>query len=180
MSDFRSITAAIIGVLLLAGCTDERPADDVPVQQTDNPIVDWTRQPTERSGTWDSVAVLTDVEASEGSDGERLEFTFQHSVPGFHAGYSADSVRQCGSGHPVTMSGSEVFTVRFAPAAAHTNGSSTLARRTLIPDASLVREMTIICDFEGNVAWAVGLKARPPYRVRTDSTRHRIILEFRR
>jgi hypothetical protein len=43
----------------------------------------------------------------------------------------------------------------------------------------VLKELTIICDFEAQVEWVVGLAARTPYRIAELSEPPRLVLDVR-
>jgi hypothetical protein len=70
--------------------------------------------------------------------------------------------------------------VRFEPAQAHDdNGNSTIPDREWAPRLPVVREMKVVCDFEGQVEWAIGLAARRPYRVTETAAPAHIVVDVR-
>ncbi len=88
----------------------------------------------------------------------------------------------CGSGDPVTVAGAAKVVVRFEPAQAHDErGNPTLAERERALGLPAVREMKLVCDFEGQVEWVLGVVAAGPYRV-LDSPgggRGRVVVDIR-
>lgn len=123
-----------------------------------------TRSPL---GGWLLRAVRT--ESHSGYD--RIVFEFAgDSVPGYSIEYATRPAVRCGSGDPVTVTGHGQLVVRFAPARAHDDqGNSTLAppQRAMLPRLPAVKELQLLCDFEGQVEWVLGVAtaARAPYRV---------------
>jgi len=106
----------------------------------------------------------------------------EDSVPGYHVEYTTKPVRRCGSGDPVTVAGAAKVVVRFEPAQAHDErGNPTLAERERALGLPAVREMKLVCDFEGQVEWVLGVVAAGPYRV-LDSPgggRGRVVVDIR-
>ena len=111
--------------------------------------------------------VLRGVTAASGPGYDRVVFEFaEDSVPGYHVEYTTKPVRRCGSGDPVTVAGAGKLVVRFEPAQAHDErGNPTLAERERALGLRAVREMKLVCDFEGQVEWVLGVVAAGPYRV---------------
>ena len=111
--------------------------------------------------------VLRSVAATSGPGYDRVVFEFaEDSVPGYHVEYTTKPVRRCGSGDPVTVAGAGKLVVRFEPAQAHDErGNPTLAERERALGLRAVREMKLVCDFEGQVEWVLGVVAAGPYRV---------------
>ena len=128
--------------------------------------------------------VETATGPSPGSDRVVFEFTGD-SVPGYRVEYTTKPVQRCGSGDPVTVAGTGRLIVRFEPAQAHDAPGSlapvTLAptERHRTPGLPAVRELTLICDFEGQVAWILGIAARSEYRVSELTGPARLVLDVR-
>jgi len=101
-------------------------------------------------------------------------------VPGYHVEYTTKPVRRCGSGDPVTVAGAGKLVVRFEPAQAHDeHGTLTPAERQRAPGLPAVRELTLVCDFEGQVAWVLGIAAPSEYRVSELTGPARLVLDVR-
>ena len=123
--------------------------------------------------------VETATGASSGYDRVVFEFTGD-SVPGYRVEYTTKPVQRCGSGDPVTVAGTGRLIVRIEPAQAHDeHGSLALAERHRTPGLPAVRELTLICDFEGQVAWVLGIAARSEYRVSELTGPARLVLDVR-
>jgi len=126
--------------------------------------------------------VLRHVETATASPGyDRVVFEFAgDSVPGYRVEYTTKPVQRCGSGDPVTVAGSGRLVVRFEPAQAHDEQSSlTPAERHRTPGLPSVRELTLICDFEGQVAWVLGIAEPSEYRVSELTGPARLVLDVR-
>jgi len=126
--------------------------------------------------------VLRHVESATASPGyDRVVFEFTgDSVPGYRVEYTTKPVQRCGSGDPVTVAGTGRLVVRFEPAQAHDeHGSLAPAERHRTPGLPAVRELTLICDFEGQVAWVLGVAAPSVYRVSELTGPARLVLDVR-
>ena len=112
---------------------------------------------------------------------DRVVFEFAgDSVPGYRVEYTTKPVQRCGSGDPVTVAGTGHLIVRFEPAQAHDEHASLVpAERHRTPGLPAVRELTLICDFEGQVAWVLGLAAPSEYRVSELTGPARLVLDVR-
>jgi hypothetical protein len=108
-----------------------------------------------------------------------FEFTGD-SVPGYRVQYATGPVQRCGSGDRVSVAGTGRLLVRFEPAQAHDeqgNPTPSLAARHSAPGLTAVREMTLICDFEGQVEWVLGVAAQAAYRVSELTGPARVVLD---
>jgi len=131
--------------------------------------------------------VLRDVEtmagASPGGAYDRVVFEFTgggDSVPGYRVEYTTKPVQRCGSGDPVAVAGTGHLIVRFEPAQAHDeHGNLTPAERHRTAGLPAVRELTLICDFEGQVAWVLGIAALSQYRVSELTGPARLVVDVR-
>lgn len=80
----------------------------------------------------------------------------------------------------MSLAGSGVLVLRFEPAQAHDEqGRSTIAVREWTPALPVVKELRLVCDFEGQVEWAVGLVASRRYRVLETANPARVIVDVR-
>jgi hypothetical protein len=127
--------------------------------------------------------ILRAVEAAPGpgSGYDRVVFEFAgDSVPGYHIEYTTKPVQRCGSGDPVTVAGTGRLVVRFEPAQAHDErGALLAAERHRTPGLPAVRELELVCDFEGQVEWLLGVATPLPYRVSELTGPARLVLEVK-
>ena len=126
-------------------------------------------------------ALLQTIQANAHADYDRvvLEFTAD-SAPGYHVAYADAPARECGSGDVVQVAGEAQLLVRIEPARAHTeDGTPTAVARHATPGLPVVREMKLICDFEGQVEWVLGLAASHRYRVLEPSGAARLVIDVR-
>jgi hypothetical protein len=128
-------------------------------------------------------AALRAVEATAQPGYDRVVFEFAgDSVPGYHVEYAphTTTVRRCGSGDPVTVQGAGQLIVRFEPARAHDDQGQPVVERERTLGLPALTEMKLICDFEGQVEFVIGVTtATVPSRVSTQGPPARIILEVR-
>jgi hypothetical protein len=114
---------------------------------------------------------------------DRVVFEFAgDSVPGYHVEYATTTVRRCGSGDPVAIAGAARLVVRFEPAQAHdAQGNATPAERDRALGLPAVREMKLVCDFEGQVEWVLGVAGGGawPYRVSELTRPARLVVDIR-
>ena len=122
---------------------------------------------TRRSRPGPPMAQLRSVRVSADAGFDRVVFEFADSIlPGYQIEYPEQPIRHCGSGDEVPLTSPGRLLVRLEPAQAHdARGNSTVANREWALRLPLVQEMKLVCDFEGQVEWAIGLAARRHYRV---------------
>ncbi len=127
--------------------------------------------------------VETSAGASPGGGYDRVVFEFTgggDSVPGYRVEYTTKPVQRCGSGDPVTVAGTGRLIIRFEPAQAHDeHGNLTPVERHYTPGLPAVRELTLVCDFEGQVAWMLGIAAPSEYRVSELTGPARLVVDVR-
>lgn len=126
-------------------------------------------------------ALLRAVEATTQPGSDRVVFEFAgDSLPGYHVEYATRTVRRCGSGDPVTVQGAGRLIVRFEPARAHDDQGQPSVERERALGLPSVTEMKLICDFEGQVEFVLGVTAATvPSRVSAQGPPARIVLEVR-
>lgn len=162
--------------------TTAAPAPPSPVPSQDTSFAGTTAV-THRAPPGAPQAALRAVEATAQSGYDRVVFEFAgDSVPGYHVEYAppTNTVRRCGSGDPVTVQGAGQLIVRFEPARAHDNQGQPVVERERTLGLPAITEMKLICDFEGQVEFVLGVTAATvPSRVSTQGPPARIILEVR-
>lgn len=138
-----------------------------------------TTDPVHRVRSGPPVAIVRAVRAGEHSGYDRLVFEFSDGpLPGYHIEYIDRSLQQCGSGDEVSTASTVRLIVRLEPAQAHDDqGKATIAERQRTLTLPNLKELRIICDFEGQVEWVVGLASRAPYRVRELGGPPRLVLD---
>ena len=125
--------------------------------------------------------LLRAVETGSGPGYDRVVFEFAgDSVPGYNVEYVTAPVRRCGSGDPVSVAGAARLVVRFEPARAHDErGNPRPAERERAPGLPAVKDMKLVCDFEGQVEWVLGVAAVAPYRVSEIAGPVRVVVDIR-
>jgi hypothetical protein len=126
-------------------------------------------------------SLLRTVEAAAGPANhyDRIVFEFAgDSVPGYHVEYASGPVRRCGSGDPVAVAGTARLVVRFESSRAHDDrGNPVPVQRERALGLTAVREIKLVCDFEGQVEWVLGVAAATPYRVAELAGPARLVLD---
>jgi hypothetical protein len=107
-------------------------------------------------------ALMTGARTETSACEDRVVFEFAPgALPGWDARY-LPGVVGCGSGAPITTQGSAQLAISFTPVDAHDSaGNATVANRDLLPGYPSLKEAVISCDFEAEVAWALGTAQRP-------------------
>ncbi|MEO5825770.1 MAG: hypothetical protein ABIR59_07775 [Gemmatimonadales bacterium] len=134
--------------------------------------------------TGDAAPPVSILDAAEATDSS-VTFTVRGGVtPSISVSYTTEPVIQCGSGEPVTVSGAVVLLVRFFPTDAHEfsgeQAIATIADRNRILGGPLLRQMTLVCDFEAQVEWAIGLSRRAGFRLVDSAGPGLFVIEFDR
>jgi hypothetical protein len=112
-------------------------------------------------------ATLTDVRVRATT----VDFTFDSAPQTVrHAYAERGTLAECGSGAPVRPKGAAFLVVHFQPAQ-----SQGVPKRIVMP-SGVVLDVWKVCDFEADVAWAIGLSRRETVAV-TRHDRH-VILSF--
>jgi hypothetical protein len=157
-------------LLLLAACTpdtrevesdDSPPAATVAAVRHDTLPVVVSRSPTE-------TAILDSAVAD--SSVREVRFRFRNDrLPSIRVAYADEPVVQCGSGDAIAVAGSAVLMVTFEPSDAHEffgeNAVVTVKDRNQLVSGEPLRQLTLTCDFEGQVIWALGLGSKVPFNL---------------
>ena len=132
--------------------------------------------PTATPGT---SAVLTSVQATPAAGYDRVAFRFAGSLPAYHVAFESAPPRHCGSGDLVELPGQALLVVTFRGAAAHDEqGRATIDQRDLRPHLVALRALTLFCDFEGEVSWALALARATRFRVAQPAGSARLLLDI--
>ena len=109
---------------------------------------------------------------------DRVVFEFEGAVPGYHVEYVDKPLRQCGSGHVKEVAGDGWLRVRFEPSSAHTEeGKPTVKDRERKLKMENLVELDLLCDFEGQVEWVLGVRSPTKYRVLELSGPPRLVVD---
>jgi hypothetical protein len=110
---------------------------------------------------------------------DRIVFEFDGPLPTVDVRY-VDSVLSCGPGLPVPVQGVAVIGVRLFPTNAHTEqGQATLPSNTVPGQGGVITETKGYCDFEAVVQWAIGVKAKQPFKVTTLQNPTRLVIDIK-
>lgn len=202
--------ALLLTALTLAACASEPeapptpaappadpPADTVAVPPPDSTATDpdtltaadrdapaagaWTAGVVERANAPMPSATLRAVRTGQHEGFVRTVFVFGERVPSYHVEYVDTPVYHCGSGEVATVAGEGWLQVRFRIAAAHTEaGEATVTARDRRLDDALLRQLTLTCDFEGDVTWVLGMAAPNRFRTTELPDPPRLVLDVER
>ena len=151
------------------------PADPAPTPG------EWTAGIVEKTQNVTGAALLLDARVAENEGFDRLVLEFEGDImPSYHVEYIDRPIRQCGSGEEISVAGDGWLSVRLEPANAHTEeGQPTVQERSSMPGLPVVRQLTLICDFEAQVEWVLGVSSPNRYRVMELSEPARLIVDVR-
>jgi hypothetical protein len=148
----------------------QNAGDTVPVTIKANP------DPASKVGMLDDVRVGAHPE--EGG-WDRIVFEFSDILPAGEVKY-VTSATQCGSGEAVTLPGDAILQVSFTGAQAHTDaGQSSLSSTQITGPGNVILESHQICDFEGHVTWAIGLKSEQRFKVTMLQNPTRVVIDIK-
>ncbi|WP_426756582.1 AMIN-like domain-containing (lipo)protein [Myxococcus sp. Y35] len=143
----------------------EAPAPDAPPDGVANR--EWTTEPVQLKRSTAQAVTLRSVRAGTHADFDRVVFEFDGpQVPGYQLQYVDKPIIQCGSGDETPVAGQAWLQVTLTPARGHDDqGRATVAALELKPRLPTLLELVRTCDFEAEVTWVLGTKARGEYRV---------------
>jgi hypothetical protein len=157
----------------------EAPAVAAALEDTIAPF-QGTLAATRRSRPAPPIAQLRSVRVTARAGFDRVVFEFDSVLPGYQIEYPEGPIQHCGSGDEVLLASPGRLLVRLEPAQAHDErGNPTVTNREWAPRLLVVQEMKLVCDFEGQVEWAIGLAARRRFRVIEMAPSTRLILDVR-
>ncbi len=178
---------ASIACVLIVGCERGAPRPPTPPPEAARSAsisapsdgFDTVRVDRERAGG----GMTVHTEASVADDTTtRIVLRFRGAaVPSYHIGYTGP-VQQCGSGDSVHVAGTARLHVRLTPTDAHEFVGeavvATITDRRRLLTGPLVRELVMVCDFEGQVEWVVGLTTKAAFRVLEDGAAGTLVVEL--
>jgi hypothetical protein len=126
-------------------------------------------------------STLLGMRVGQNAGFDRLVLDFgADPVPPYQAEYVDSPVHACGSGDPVPVAGQGFLLVRLRSARAHDEGGrATVTQRQILPRTPILREVEMICDFEGMIEIVMGVQTPNPYRVLVVPTPNRLIVDLR-
>jgi len=200
---------ALLGVflmgLLMASCSKAGPSRDPGPAPTATPTTNATQTSTPANVYVDEKAdtapnfegtagntekknpnatgasLLKDVRSASHANYDRVVFEFDRAeLPTFKIEYIDKPVRACGSGDVVPFAGDAWLSVRFSGANAHTEaGETTIKDRIRSPNLRVIKDLKLICDFEAEVEWVMGVSSPNKYRVLELQRPTRLVIDIR-
>jgi hypothetical protein len=124
---------------------------------------------------------LREVRTGQHAQFDRVVFEFAGSqAPGYRVEYVEKPIVNCGPGEVVQISGNGFLRIKLMPSQAHDDaGKATITERERAPQLPVIKEMKLICDFEADVQWVLGLAAPNRYRVLELSNPTRLVIDVR-
>jgi hypothetical protein len=186
----RRLAPLLLTPLLLGACAEDDPAlVDTAATTTTTAAASTT---TTAAGGFATSTVSTpigqrgllkDVTATQAGDVDRVTFTFEGDLPGYRVGFVDRPVIEDGSGEEIDVDGEAVLGVHFEPASGFDlsgEGRPVYTGPTRLDLATrVVLDVVRQSDFEANLDWVLGLDAKAPFRVRTETSPNRVIVEVR-
>jgi len=127
---------------------------------------EWTAATVKLERTSLKPVTLRSVREARNEGFDRVVFEFDGTqVPGYHLEYVDKPVLHCASGNEIPVAGQGFLQVRLTPAQAHEAGNVTVAERERKPALTVLQELKLICDFEGEVTWVLGNASPRKFRV---------------
>ncbi len=127
-------------------------------------------------------SILTDVRVGahpELGGWDRIVFEFEDSLPPGEIRYGPSVVR-CGSGLPVNLNGGSILAVTFIMAQAHNEaGELTIDATEVDGPGFVILRSRQICDFEGQVSWAVSVISARQFTVVKLADPPRIVIDIK-
>jgi hypothetical protein len=134
--------------------------------------------PLERARQSRPAPELVSVRTARRDSYDRVLFTFRGSMPGYRVGYVA-TVRD-EADRPLALRGGSFLAVAFTPALAREpGGAPTFQGRTITTDYPGLRQVRFAGDFEGRVAFGVGVAGRGGFRVTELTGPNRVAVDVR-
>jgi hypothetical protein len=142
---------------------------------------EWSAATRKGGREWGSTSTLLGMRVGQNAGFDRLVLDFgADPVPPYQVEYVDSPVHACGSGDPAPVAGQGFLLVRLRSAQAHDEGGrATVTQRQIVPRTPVLREVEMICDFEGMIEIVMGVQTPNPYRVLVVPTPNRLIVDVR-
>lgn len=161
--------------------TPAEPADTTPsdLEGFEDEIQE--AQETPAPGTLPPIPVLRDVRTGLQEGFDRVVFEFAGDQLPEHKVEYVDPPVHCGSGMKADIAGKAWLQVQLRPAQAHDEkGAATVKSLEWRPKLRAVREIQLICDFEADVTWVLGLDQKREHKVLELTNPPRVVVDVQR
>jgi len=180
--------------LLAVACKKEpgsvvaQPAPPKTLQQQAEPLdasapaeEPWTARTVTVSREEPPAIILKTVRSARHDGFDRVVFEFEGSrLPGYQVEYVDKPVEKCGSGAPVAIPHDGLLRVRMSLAQAHTDeGEATVTDSPSALKLPNLQVLRMICDFEGQVEYVLGLNSPNGFRVQELAGPARLVVDVK-
>ena len=163
-----------------APAADTTPAAPAPTASPNPPGArDWSAADRQGRGSGRGVTTLRAMRVGRNAGFDRLVLDFgSDPAPSYDVEYVDGPLRSCGSGNATPVAGRGWLRIRLRSARAHDGaGKATVTNREISTTMPVLREVEMICDFEGQVEIVMGVQTPNPYRVLVEPTPNRLIVD---
>lgn len=124
-------------------------------------------------------AVLRKVATTLNSNYDQVLFIFESTPPGFKAEYMEAPLMLSASGEETKVDGNAFLVLRLLPAQAHNEaGELTVNSTEGMAGKKVVVEIKRVEDFEGQLIYVIGLKAKRPFTISRNEAVRRVGVRF--
>jgi len=145
------------------------------------PAREWSAADRQGRGSARGITTLRAMRVGRNAGFDRLVLDFgSDPAPSYEVEYVDAPVRSCGSGDATPVAGQGWLRIRLRAARAHDGaGKATVTNREISTTMPVLREVEMICDFEGQVEIVMGVQTPNPYRVLVEPSPNRLIVDVR-
>jgi hypothetical protein len=174
----RTMARAVVLLLVVAfvaGVWDSRYEQE---RQPAGSPAPFRTEPVERSRRSRSTPEVVSVQTVEKEGYDRVLFTFEGPMPGYQVRYVSRVTDAAGERLP--LRGQAFLAVAFQPARAHVpDGEATFPTAAITPGYPALRQVRFAGDFEGQVAFGIGVADRGGFRVSELRDPTRVVVDVR-
>ena len=157
------------------------PLADEAASESPGDFVGTARNTLKENPAATGAVLLSYVRSAAHPNFDRIVFEFEGAqIPSYKIEYIDKPVRSCGSGDVVPFQGDAWLSVLFTGTNAHTEaGEPTIRDRTRSPNLTIVKDLKLICDFEAEVEWVLGVASPNKYRVLELKNPTRLVVDIK-
>ena len=174
----RTMARAVVLLLVVAfvaGVWDSRYEQE---RQPAGSPAPFRTEPVERSRRSRPAPEVVSVQTMEQEGYDRVVFTFEGPMPGYQVRYVSRVTDAAGERLP--LRGQAFLAVAFQPARAHDpDGEATFPTAAITPGYPALRQVRFADDFEGQVAFGIGVADRGGFRVSELRDPTRVVVDVR-